>query len=236
MSSTERATRRRPSPALMIAVAALAAALAGTAVADPTGSASAVSKRKVKRIAKKQVNKLAPGLSVAHADSANSAGTADTAKSAGIANVAANADKLDGQDASAFAAASEVHTPVRRVVNDAAPGDPFVNTVVDLAVAGPFTFKGACTKNNQLGQDEAGVRVEGPAGSAITAVRTVGGEVTEPGTTSAVAAGVIASGNAVEGGHFVAVARNGQVVSGNASAEVGDAAGHCIFGLTALGP
>jgi hypothetical protein len=78
--------------------------------------------------------------------------------------------------------------------------------------------------------------VEGPAGSSITAIRTVGGVVTEPGATSAIVAGVIDSGNAVEGGHFVATARNGQVVSGSASAEVGDAAGDCILSVTALGP
>ena len=197
---------------------------------------SAINKRKVKRIAKNQINRLAPSLSVAHAGSADSAGTADAAKSAGIANAAANADKVDGQHASAFAASSEVHTPARRIVNDPAPGDPFVDAVVDLAVIGPFTFKGTCTKNDEFGQDVAGVRVDGPAGSAITAVRTVGGVVTEPGTTSAVVAGVSDSTNAVVGGHFVAAARSGQVVSGSASAEVGDAAGHCIVSVTALGP
>jgi hypothetical protein len=59
---------RRPSPAMVVAIVALIAALGGTAV-----GAAFVSKKQAKKIAKNQVNKLAPGLSVA------SAKTADTA-------------------------------------------------------------------------------------------------------------------------------------------------------------
>jgi hypothetical protein len=81
----------RPSPTIVVAVLALVAALAGTAVAGPDASTSAISKKKVKRIAKKQatkqINKLARGLSVAHATTATSA---------------LNADQLDGLDSSAF--------------------------------------------------------------------------------------------------------------------------------------
>jgi hypothetical protein len=58
----------RPSPAIVIAILALVAALAGTALAGPDASTSALNKKKVKKIAKKQVKKLAPGLSVANAD------------------------------------------------------------------------------------------------------------------------------------------------------------------------
>jgi uncharacterized cupredoxin-like copper-binding protein len=97
----------RPSPAILIAILALVAALAGTAVAGPTATTS-VSKKKVKKIAKKQaikqINKLAPGLSVAHADSATNAN---------------NADKLGGKSASAFA--SSTSEPYREV---GAPGQP----------------------------------------------------------------------------------------------------------------
>lgn len=57
--------KSRPSPALVISVLALVAALAGTAVAgDPIATTSKVSKKKVKRIAKrkakKQINKTLP--------------------------------------------------------------------------------------------------------------------------------------------------------------------------------
>jgi hypothetical protein len=47
----------RPSPAIVIAVLALIAALTGTAVAGPDASSSAVNKKKVKKIARKQANK-----------------------------------------------------------------------------------------------------------------------------------------------------------------------------------
>jgi hypothetical protein len=87
---------RQPSPALIVAVLALVAALAGTAVAGPDASTSAISKKKVKSIATKQINKLAPGLSVAHADTATSATTADSAAQA------ENADMLDGIDSAGF--------------------------------------------------------------------------------------------------------------------------------------
>jgi hypothetical protein len=62
---------RRPSPALLVAVMALIAALAGTAVAADPVANTAVSKKKTKKIAKKvakkQIKKRAPGLSVANA-------------------------------------------------------------------------------------------------------------------------------------------------------------------------
>jgi hypothetical protein len=85
----------RPSPALLVAVLALVAALAGTAVAGHDASTSALSKKKVKKIARKQaikqINALvpgladeqitsrAPGLSVAHADTAAQANAANNA-------------------------------------------------------------------------------------------------------------------------------------------------------------
>jgi uncharacterized protein (UPF0333 family) len=48
----------RPSPALIVAVIALVAALAGTAIAsNPQATSSAINKKKVKQIAKKQANK-----------------------------------------------------------------------------------------------------------------------------------------------------------------------------------
>jgi hypothetical protein len=49
--------KSRPSPALVVAVFALVAALAGTAVAQPGAGTSAITKSKVKKISKKQANK-----------------------------------------------------------------------------------------------------------------------------------------------------------------------------------
>ena len=65
----------RPSPAMVVAVVALIAALGGSAIAG-----GVLKKKKVKKIAAHQVNRLAPGLSVKHA------GTANTADGAGNAN------------------------------------------------------------------------------------------------------------------------------------------------------
>jgi hypothetical protein len=52
----------RPSPAIIVAIVALVAALAGTAVAGPGADTSAkkVTKAKVKKIANKQINKALP--------------------------------------------------------------------------------------------------------------------------------------------------------------------------------
>jgi hypothetical protein len=87
-------TRSRPSPAIVVAILALVAGLAGTAVAGPdaTTSAKAVTKAKVKQISKKTVNKLAPGLSVANAQNAQNATNAQNAQNAQNANSANNAN------------------------------------------------------------------------------------------------------------------------------------------------
>ena len=77
------ATRFRPSPAFVIAILALVAAVAGTAVAGPVAN-KGVSKGKAKKIADKEIDKKAPGLSVSHA------GTADSATSANNANTVNN--------------------------------------------------------------------------------------------------------------------------------------------------
>ena len=64
---------RRPSPAMIVAMTALVVALAGTAMAAPTAIKSILNKKEkkqTKNIAKNQINALAPGLSVKHADTA----------------------------------------------------------------------------------------------------------------------------------------------------------------------
>ncbi len=61
----------RPSPAMIVAIVALIVALGGTAIAG-----GFITKKKAKKIARNQVNKLAPGLSVSHAKTADSATSA----------------------------------------------------------------------------------------------------------------------------------------------------------------
>jgi hypothetical protein len=84
-----------PSPAMVVAIVALVFAVAGSALAG-VATVSVLSKKEKKqtrRIAKDEINKAAPGLSVAHANTANSATTA---------NSAGNSNTLDGLDSTAF--------------------------------------------------------------------------------------------------------------------------------------
>jgi hypothetical protein len=74
----QRIRTSRPSPALIVAVLALVAVFAGSAIAGTGASTSALTKPKVKKIARKQINKLAPGLSVANAQSATTAANGAT--------------------------------------------------------------------------------------------------------------------------------------------------------------
>ena len=79
--------RSRPSPAMIVAVVALSFAIVGTAIAGPDALTSAITKSKVKKIAKKQIKKLAPGLSVANAENAVNAQNAETVNGARIVRV-----------------------------------------------------------------------------------------------------------------------------------------------------
>jgi hypothetical protein len=84
---------RLPSPAIIVAIAALVAALGGAAVAQPVAN-KAVTKKKVKKIADKEIAKKAPGLSVAHADTA---ANADAVGGQSLANIAiARSDPTTG--------------------------------------------------------------------------------------------------------------------------------------------
>jgi hypothetical protein len=80
---------RRPSPAMIVAIVALIAALGGSAVAG-----GVLNKKKAKNIANNVVTQRAPGLSVA------------SAKSADSANSAKDADKLGGKAPDVFETAS----------------------------------------------------------------------------------------------------------------------------------
>jgi hypothetical protein len=102
--------RIRVSPAILVSALALVAAATGMAVAEPDATTSALSKKKVKKIAAKQVEKLAPGLSVA--DSA----------------------ALGGKPASSY-----VTTAAQPFRNVGAPGQPpFLNGWQNLPPAGGF--------------------------------------------------------------------------------------------------
>ena len=100
----------KPSPALLVAVVALVAALGGGAVAGVAVTAlNKKEKKQVTKISKKQANRQIkrkePGLDVNSAVRAETAKDADNAVNAQNAATAANAgdaDKLDGLDASSL--------------------------------------------------------------------------------------------------------------------------------------
>jgi hypothetical protein len=77
---------KRPSAAFVVAVFALSFAIVGSAIAGTDSAKKALTKSQVKKIAKKQANtaikRQAPGLSVAHATSADSATNATNATTA----------------------------------------------------------------------------------------------------------------------------------------------------------
>jgi hypothetical protein len=133
-----RMKRRRPSPAMIVAGVALIIALAGTAMAAPTAIKSILNKqekKQTKNIAKNQVNALAPGLSVKHANTAGGADTAKSADTAKRADVATDADALKGHTVIAAGdldgpglITSSSCTPISKAVPGAAAGDHLVAT------------------------------------------------------------------------------------------------------------
>lgn len=116
-----RTGRRRPSGAMVVAVAAVVLAAVGTAIADPLASSSKLDKKErkqVRSISIRIVNGLAAGLSVA---------SAQTAQQAANAANAANANTLDGRDSTEFVpAAGVIRIPTLEMVDDQ------LATVVDL--------------------------------------------------------------------------------------------------------
>ena len=222
-------SRWRPSPGTVFGLLALVITAAGTAIAGPLATTSVLSKKEknqVKRIAKSQINKLAPGLAVASASRANAADTAG------------NASLLDGLDASAFTPADQIHNSGRVVVNDSTPGDDLSTFVFAVFTVGPFTVQASCAENFNGGIVEQGnlSLTLGPSGSSFSGTRSDGVDLNTVDATGASIAFVSNSANQVKAGHITAVAPNGQVVSVSGSVEVNDPAGDCVFGATAIGP
>ncbi len=92
---------------MIVAMIALVAALAGTAVAAELPT-RVISKSEVKKIAVKQINKLAPDLSVANATTADIAGSADNVLWAVV-------DNPDDLDNATLARAGQTNTTVTEV-------------------------------------------------------------------------------------------------------------------------
>lgn len=98
----------------MVAILALVAAGSGAAVADPDAEI-AVSKKKVKRIVDRRIDKRAPQLSVSHADTADAAGTAGTATRADTASNATSASRVNGVELRRFNFHASFGAPARQI-------------------------------------------------------------------------------------------------------------------------
>jgi hypothetical protein len=147
-----------------------------------------------------------------------------------------DANTLDGLDSGDFTPANQVHTPGRVVLNDPIPGDD-QKTGSILFTAGSFAVSARCAADYapQGGDDVAELVVDGPGNSSF-----VGPRVGEPdfNLSSGVQAEVASISSSVPqlvGGHIIAAAPSGSVVSVSGSAEVGDPAGDCVFAVTGLG-
>ncbi len=165
-STTSRGSR--PSPALIVAMIALVAALAGTAVAaePPT---RAITKNKAKKIAVKQINKLAPGLSVANATTADTAGKADNVLWAVVDNGAGAADAAvarAGQPGTTVAevGVAAVNVDFGRVVTECAWIATKGSVANALASGGEVTTEGVAANPNAVQ-----VRTRGSAGGGVQA-------------------------------------------------------------------
>jgi hypothetical protein len=145
----------RPSSGVLVGVLALVAAVAGTAVAGPTATTSKLSKKKVVKIADQEINKLAPGLSVAHAESANTANTATNADNAVSADTALSAQSALSADTADSVGGVSIE-PVRMSVPDGAPE----TTVV--SVDGTFVSVSNC------GSGQITLRVGRPSSTSPT--------------------------------------------------------------------
>jgi hypothetical protein len=82
----------------LVVCAAIVAAVAGTALAGPQAQTSALTKSKVKKIARQQVTQLAPTLHVASADNASKADSATSADTARTAETASTAERATTAD------------------------------------------------------------------------------------------------------------------------------------------
>jgi hypothetical protein len=110
--------RHRPAPGTVLGLIALIVALAGTAIADPLATDSKLGKKdkkQIRKIARKQINRAAPNLSVDSAQNATNATnaiSAQNAANAASAQNAANAASAQNATNAANAGAVDGHSAV----------------------------------------------------------------------------------------------------------------------------
>jgi hypothetical protein len=147
-----------------------------------------------------------------------------------------DANTLDGLDSGDFTPANQVHSPGRVVLDDPIPGDD-QKTGSILFTAGSFAVSARCAKNYapQGGDDVAELVVDGPGNSSFVGPRVGEPDLNLSSGVQAEVASISSSLPQLVGGHIIAAAPSGSVLSVSGSAEVGDPAGDCVFAVTGLG-
>jgi hypothetical protein len=167
----------RPSPAMVLAAIALVLAMAGTAIAGPNAISSKITKSKVKQIAKKQIKKAAPNLSVQNADQLGGVPAADYMKGTDIrADGNASSTPIDNFTTGTFTSILD------KSFNAPRAGFAYVtaslSTEDDVSFAGPgdllyrLTLDGTALESNAFAHEAASSAANNvPAASgAVTAV------------------------------------------------------------------
>jgi hypothetical protein len=126
----------RPSPALIVAVVALVAALAGTAIAGPGASSSAITKAKVKKVANKQINKQKPWQTADIAD-----GAITTAKLAAGAVTSPKLATINTRESSVTATDNYVEATANCNSGEKVLSGGYKDNVNTLAVFNIFPFE-----------------------------------------------------------------------------------------------
>jgi hypothetical protein len=191
-----RGTKRRPSPAMIVAGAALVIALAGTAMAAPVAIKSILNKqekKQVKKIAKNQVNKLAPGLKVRSAGSADRADNADAVGGQPLANI------VTGRSDPTTGAQCDPNSTTFVTCSDVEVNLPHAGRVLLIGTGAQYAFnagvtQGTCrltTDGNSLGGSLVSLGNQTDASPGVTgaANRGYGRGFTTTIVTDALAAG-----------------------------------------------
>jgi hypothetical protein len=164
---------RRPSPAMIVASAALIIALAGTAMAAPTAIKSILNKKEKKQtkaIADSRIKAAAPGLSVASAKKADLATNADAVGGQSLANIViGRSDPTTGAqcdpNSSTFVTCSDVDVTL-----------PHEGRVLLTGTGGQYAFnagvtQGTCrltTDGNSLGNSVISLGNQTDASAGVT--------------------------------------------------------------------
>jgi hypothetical protein len=200
---------KRPSPALVVAILALVAALVVPAAAQVAITALTKKEkrvvRKISRVqANKQITRRAPGLDVSNSR------TTDEVRHSGRVVLNDPAPGALPNPSAELLAAGPFTVRGQCAENVAGGSDEFATVIVQAPAGSSFTG-----------------RVAGPAGTGFDL--SLESEQSAGHTTQS-------SGNEVTGAHVTVVAPGGEVWSVQTSAEVNDPVGDCVFGVTAVGP